>query len=199
MKLPEAITGQKVIAVARSQDAGTAAVLLDALQRGGVSVLEVTVEAESGFAAMSAVAGGDATIGAGTITTVAKAERAVDAGAEFLVTPHLDETLLDWSQRNGVPLIPGGLTPTEIASAWSHGPPAVKLFPASLGGPGYLRSLLGPYPGLRLIPTGGVDATNVAEYLAAGALAVGVGGWLTSHDDPSVVAERAALLRSQVV
>lgn len=199
MKLPEAITGQKVIAVARSQDADTVAVLLDALQRGGVSVLEVTVEAESGFAAMSAVAGGDATIGAGTITTVAQAERAVDAGAEFLVTPHLDETLLDWSQRNGVPLIPGGLTPTEIASAWSHGPPAVKLFPASLGGPGYLRSLLGPYPGLRLIPTGGVDATNVAEYLAAGALAVGVGGWLTSHDDPSVVAERAALLRSQVV
>lgn len=199
MKLPEAITGQKVIAVARSKDADTVAVLLDALQRGGVSVLEVTVEAESGFAAMSAVAGGDATIGAGTITTVAQAERAVDAGAEFLVTPHLDETLLDWSQRNGVPLIPGGLTPTEIASAWSHGPPAVKLFPASLGGPGYLRSLLGPYPGLRLIPTGGVDATNVAEYLAAGALAVGVGGWLTSHDDPSVVAERAALLRSQVV
>lgn len=199
MRLLETIATQKVIAIARGQDADTAPALLDALLRGGLSILEITVEGESGVGGIGAVAGGDATIGAGTVTTVESAERAVEAGAEFLVSPHVDETLLDWARRNDIPLIPGGLTPTEIASAASHRPPAVKLFPASLGGPGYLRTLLGPYPDLALIPTGGIDGDNAAEYLAAGAVAVGVGGWLTSPDDLSVVTDRAELLRSKVV
>lgn len=86
-----------------------------------------------------------------------------------------------------------------MAGAWNLGTPAVKLFPASVGGPGYLRSLLGPFPDLRLIPTGGVDGDNIVDYLQAGAVAVGVGSWLTSHTDLTEVTARAAQLRSKVV
>jgi 2-dehydro-3-deoxyphosphogluconate aldolase/(4S)-4-hydroxy-2-oxoglutarate aldolase len=139
------------------------------------------------------------TVGAGTVITVDEAVDAVSAGASFLVSPHLDRRLLEWARANEIAFLPGGLTPTEIASAWGRGAAAVKVFPASVGGPGYLRSLLAPYPDLILVPTGGVDGDNVAAYLAAGAAAVGVGGWLTSHADLDVVIARARLLLAQVV
>jgi 2-dehydro-3-deoxyphosphogluconate aldolase/(4S)-4-hydroxy-2-oxoglutarate aldolase len=139
------------------------------------------------------------TVGAGTITSVSEAQSAVSAGAEFLVSPHLDEDLVGWASVDGIPLIPGGFTPTEISRAWSLDVPAVKVFPVSVGGPNLIRGLLGPYPDLLLIPTGGVDAANAKDYLSAGAVAIGVGGWLTSHADMTAVVERASLLRRQVV
>lgn len=116
-----------------------------------------------------------------------------------MVTPHLDVDLLEWAQTNEVDMIPGALTPSEIFAARQYQPPAVKLFPAHLGGPEYLSSLLGPYPDLALIPTGGVTGDNARSFLEAGAVAVGVGGWLTSHSELSVVTERARQLASQVV
>ena len=185
---------ERIVPVARSLDATTAPDVVNALQAGGIHSLEITVEAPGGLEAIAAVSGGGMTVGAGTIVAIYQAARAVDSGAEFLVTPHLDLTLLDWAQANDVPLIPGALTPTEILTAWRYQPPAVKVFPAHVGGPRYLRSLLGPYPGLRMIPTGGVDGDNARDYLDAGAVAVGVGGWLTSHSDLTVITERARQL-----
>ena len=199
MSLPARIIEERIVPVARGLDASSAPALLEALGAGGIHSLEVTMEGRGGLEALAAVAGGDFVVGAGTIVTISQAERAVEAGAGFLVSPHLDVTLLEWAAGTGVPLIPGALTPTEIFTAWRHGPPAVKVFPARVGGAGYVKSLFGPYPDLRLIPTGGVDGDNAADYLSAGAVAVGVGGWLTGHTDLAVVMERAAQLKQLVV
>lgn len=199
MKLPSAIMDGRVIPVARGLDSRSAQVMVGALQAGGIDVIEITVEGAGGLEAIASVSTGDTLVGAGTVVTTSAAARAVDSGASFLVTPHFDEELLAWATARAVPLIPGAFTPTEIAAAWAHRPPAVKLFPASLGGPEYVRSLLAPYPDLVLIPTGGVDADNAAAFLSAGATAVGVGSWLTGPTDPSVITERALQLKAQVV
>lgn len=194
--LPDAIFEERIIAVARGQDATTAPDLAASLHTGGLNVLEITVEAAGGIEAIAALADGTTVIGAGTVTTLEQASSAVAVGASFLVSPHLDEALMAWSSTRGVPFIPGVFTPTEIHAARMAGARAVKLYPASLGGPTLLRGLLGPYPDLAVIPTGGVDGSNAAAYLEAGAVAVGVGGWLTGGTDPGLIAERARLLAS---
>lgn len=198
-KLPDSILIEKVIPVARGLNADNAVPLASALRDGGINTIEVTVEGGGGFGAIRALAGSRMTVGAGTVVSIEQGEAAMAAGAEFLISPHSDDALIEWSISVGARLIPGGLTPTEISRAWSHPVPAVKVYPASVGGPGMIKSLLGPYPDVLLIPTGGVNGRNAAAYLTAGAAAVGVGGWLTGQTDLSVVTERAALLRRRVV
>lgn len=187
-----------MIPVARGLDSATAPAVVEALQAGGLSSIEITVEGAHGIEAISSVAESGALVGAGTVVTIDQADQAITAGAVFLVSPHLDPRLIEWSISNSIPLIPGALTPTEVATAWAWGPPAVKIFPAGTVGPGYLTSLLGPYPGVPLIPTGGIDAGNALAYLEAGAVAVGIGGWLTGVGDPSEITRRALLLREAV-
>lgn len=199
MRLPTVVLAERIVPVVRGLDAARAPALVKALAAGGIHSIEVTVEAAGGLEAIAAISGGETTVGAGTVVSVRQAGQAVDAGAEFLVSPHLDPELLEWAVAHDIPLIPGALTPTEIVAARRHDPLAVKVFPAHIGGPQYLRSLLAPYPDLQLIPTGGVNGDNAAEYLAAGAAAVGVGGWLTGPADLDVVTERAGQLLSQVV
>lgn len=198
MKLPDRVRLERVIPVARGLDAVSAPLLVAALKAGGIGSVEITVEGPSGFDAIEAVAENETLVGAGTVVSVAQAADAVVAGAAFLVSPHLELAVLSWAMDRGIPLIPGALTPTEIAAARGAGAHVVKVFPADLGGPGYLRSLLAPYPDLELIPTGGVTAHNAADFLAAGAAAVGVGGWLTAHDDYDEVARRAGLLMAAI-
>lgn len=197
--LPDAIVTERVIPVARGLDGSTAPALAEALLEGGLSSLEVTVEGPGGIDALESLRGSGVTAGAGTVVSIDQAVAATAAGARFLVSPHLDMELVDWASEYDVPLIPGALSPTEVATAWRHQPPAVKVFPAHVGGPDYLRSLLGPYPDLVLIPTGGVDGDNAGAYLSAGAVAVGVGGWLTGHADLAEVTGRARLLVTRVV
>jgi len=199
LALPEIILSQRVIPVARRLDASRASLLADALVDGGIHSLEVTIEGAGGYDAIRTLASHNITVGAGTVTSVDQAETAFGAGATFLVSPHYDETLVRWSVESRVPFVSGAMTPTEIWAAWSSGVAAVKVFPASIGGPGFIRALLGPYPDLLLIPTGGVGGDNAAEYLSAGAMAVGVGGWLTAHEQSEVITERAAQLLRQVV
>ena len=95
-------------------------------------------------------------IGAGTVLSIEAAERAVDAGATFLVSPHVDPELIEWAADRGIPFIPGAFTPTEILAAWRAGAPAVKFFPASVAGPDFIRDFRGPFPHIPLLPTGGV-------------------------------------------
>jgi 2-dehydro-3-deoxyphosphogluconate aldolase/(4S)-4-hydroxy-2-oxoglutarate aldolase len=162
-----------------------------------VHVIEITLnepqaEALSAIAALAGAADElDVLVGAGTVLTPAAAARAVGAGARFIVSPHTDVSLIGWCVAHGIPCFPGALSPTEIHAAWSAGASAVKLFPAVTVGTGYLKQLAGPFPDIPLVPTGGVSAQTAAEWIAAGGVAVGMGGWLIGDGDPVGVTLRA--------
>ena len=183
-----------MIAVARGVTPENAPALARALLDGGIGVLEVTVEEEQGIPALSSIVGAEMLVGAGTVTSVGQAAGAVDAGASFLVSPHHDPALTAWAAGRGVPFIAGALTPTEIQAAWDSGAAAVKVFPASVVGPDLISAVKAPFPEIDLVPTGGITADDALAYIDAGALAVGVGGWLTGPPDLSVVSERASAL-----
>jgi 2-dehydro-3-deoxyphosphogluconate aldolase/(4S)-4-hydroxy-2-oxoglutarate aldolase len=127
-------------------------------------------------------------VGAGTVRTPDQVEAAAAAGAAFCVAPAMVEAAISRAHELGVPFVPGALTPTEVERAWSLEPAAVKLFPGSLGGPSYVRELLAPLREVPLVVTGGVDAGNAAEFLAAGAMAVGAGSSLARAADPEAAA-----------
>ena len=131
------------------------------------------------IAALAAVADDlGALVGAGTVLSIGAAKRAVDAGAGSSSRPTPTRSSIAWCALSGVPCYPGALSPTEIHTAWSAGASAVKLFPATAVGPGYLKQIAGPFPDIPFIPTGGVSAQNAGDWMAAGAVAVGMGGWL---------------------
>lgn len=163
--------------------------LVDDLAEAGVRLFEITLDAPSGADDLAAVrrhlleAGfADAVVGAGTVLTAETLTAAREAGADFAVSPVLDVALVREAVAAGLPFIPGALTPSEIVAAWTAGATLVKLFPASAVGPALVRELRGPLPDVPLLPTGGVDATNAAAFLAAGAVAVGVGSAITRAD-----------------
>ena len=110
--------------------------------------------------------------------TATDVDTLIDLGVDFAVTPHLDERLLDHALSNGLPMLPGVMTPSEVATARRVGAPGIKLFPAGALGTGYLQALLGPFPGLLVVPTGGIGRGDVDGWIEAGALAVGLGGKL---------------------
>lgn len=192
--LPDAITGQKIIAIARRLSPEQMDILTGAMLAGGIGVLEVTLDADDAVSAIAALDGSGLLVGAGTVMSVQQASTAAEAGAAFIVSPHTDDSIVTWAVENAMPVMAGALTPTEIARAWDLGCSAVKLFPASVSGPEFLRTLRGPFSQVDFVPTGGVDGANAADYLAAGAVAVGVGSWLTGSPEPTVIEERAALL-----
>jgi 2-dehydro-3-deoxyphosphogluconate aldolase/(4S)-4-hydroxy-2-oxoglutarate aldolase len=132
----------------------------------------------------------ETSIGLGTVTTRAQAETATDAGAAFLVSPFPSSEVRAVAESRGIVLIEGGLTPAEVVTAASRG--LAKVFPAHVGGPSYLRSLLAIAPGARLIPTGGIGAADIESYLKAGALAVGIGSGLPQETGPLAAALNAA-------
>jgi 2-dehydro-3-deoxyphosphogluconate aldolase/(4S)-4-hydroxy-2-oxoglutarate aldolase len=202
--IPALITETRAIAVGRHIPAADAPHIGAALVAGGVRVMELTLnepEADA-LSAIEALAGAaddlGALVGAGTVTSISAAQRAVDAGAQFLVMPHGDTELIAWCALKDVPCFPGALTPTEIHAAWSAGASAVKLFPAAAVGPGYLKQIAGPFPDIPMVPTGGVSAQTAGDWISAGAVAVGMGGWLIGNGDPAGVTERARLVRDAV-
>ena len=191
------IAAAGVIAVVRAPSAEAAVRTGLALAAGGVSAIEVTFSTPDAPAAIAELRAADAglLVGAGTVTEPAQLAAVAEAGAEYAVSPHTDRALVDAADRAGLLYLPGALTPTEVVTAAALSP-VVKLFPASLGGPGYLKALLAPLRGTRIVPTGGVDAGNLGTWLDAGALAVGAGGELCPGDaiargDFDVVTERA--------
>ena len=121
---------------------------------------------------------GEACIGVGSVRNVEEAKLVLDAGAQFVVTPITSVKVIEVCVQRKVPIASGAFTPTEIATAWDAGANIIKVFPARVLGPGYIRDVLAPLPYLPLMPTGGIDASNAGEYLRAGAIAVGVGGQL---------------------
>jgi 2-dehydro-3-deoxyphosphogluconate aldolase/(4S)-4-hydroxy-2-oxoglutarate aldolase len=177
------------VAVVRLHNTEAAIRVADALHAGGVTALEITVTVPDAFAVIAAVArrfGEEVCVGVGTVLDVETVRGAVGAGAQYVVSPVFRPALIVESHRLGVPAMPGAITPTEILTAHEAGADIVKIFPADTFGPGYIRSVLAPMPFLRLMPTGGVTPENVGSWLAAGAVAVGLGGSLV---DASLVAK----------
>ncbi len=183
-----------MIPVVRGLTPDRAGPLAEALADGGLSVLEVTLEKSGALEAIVELSGSSTIVGAGTVTTLEQAESATDSGAAFLVSPHLDPVLIEWAIDTGIPYLPGVFTPTEMARALAMGVETVKLFPANVAGPDHVSTLLGPFPGVSIVSTGGITADNAALFLARGAVAVGVGGWLTGHNDLELVTRRADAL-----
>ncbi|OLE26465.1 MAG: 2-dehydro-3-deoxyphosphogluconate aldolase [Actinobacteria bacterium 13_1_20CM_3_71_11] len=170
-----------VVAILRGRSASHLDAVLDVLVEAGIRSLEVTLTTPEALPVVRrsvARFGPSVAIGAGTVRTIADVSGAVDAGAAYLVSPHTDPVLAARARELGVAYLPGAFTPTEIVAAMAAGATAVKLFPARLGGPRYLRDIREPLPDVPIVPTGGVSAENAAEWFAAGAVAVGAGGSL---------------------
>ena len=169
----------------------------DALLEGGVRAFELTLNEpeRSALEAMTTAVrhaeGSGLIVGAGTVLSVDAAQRAIDAGAAFLVAPHTDAEVVAWAAARGVPMFPGAATPTEALTAWRAGAAGVKVFPASSLGASFVRELRGPFPDLPMIPTGGVTPENAGGYIDAGAIAVGIGSWLFGGGSPVSVTERS--------
>jgi len=180
-ELIDGIRACGVVAVVRAENDAEALGAVQAVRAGGVTAIEVTFtvpNAERIIAKLAQDLGESIYLGAGTVTTLAQAALAIEAGAEYLISPGFDPEVVAFAMKQGVAFFPGVLTPSEILAAKKLGVEVFKVFPASRFGPAYLKDLQGPFPGIKLLPTGGIDVNNAADYLKAGAIALGVGGKL---------------------
>lgn len=168
-----------IVPVIRASSVDEANRAIEAICAGGIPVVEITMTVPNAVSVIRELVqkrANDVLIGAGTVTNADQAESCLRAGAQFLVSPGLAASVLSVARANAKLAIPGALTPTELMNAQDHGARLVKIFPCgNVGGPKYLKSLKAPFPSSSLIPTGGVNATNAAEFIAAGAFALGVG------------------------
>ena len=168
-----------LVPVVRAETSDQARRAVEAIMAGGVSVLEVTMTVPGAIAVIEQLAkafGGEALIGAGTVLDPETADKCIQAGAQFIVSPALNEETIAFCRARDIAIFPGALTPTEVVRAWNAGADAVKVFPAgAVGGASYLRALKAPLPHIELIPTGGVSLKTAADFIKAGAMALGVG------------------------
>lgn len=174
-----------VVAIVRGADRDSAVDVVEALTDGGIRAVEVTADTpgiESVLRDVTAAVPEGVSVGAGTVLDPETAGAVLRAGAEFVVTPTFDEATVAACNRYGAPVIPGVSTPTEALAASEAGAPMVKLFPASSFGPGHVSAVRGPLPQIPVVPTGGVGHDNAADYVRAGAAALGVGSALVSDE-----------------
>ena len=183
MSALEIIIAQRVVAIIRLAEYSRAVQVTKALLAGGISVLEFTLTGKGALEAITTVRekmGESVCVGAGTVLKADDALAAIDHGAQFVVTPAVRKQVISACLNRGILVLSGGFTPTELLDAYEAGSELVKLFPARLAGPKYIRDVLAPLPFLKLVPTGGVSAENARDYLDAGAVALGIGGNLVS-------------------
>ena len=174
-----------VVAVVRLTDAAVGREVANALMAGGVTAIEITMTVPRAVELSRTLP--QALIGAGTVTDPDTARAVIDAGAKFVVSPVFRPSVVEACHERGVPACPGCFSPTEILSAWEMGADVVKVFPATSLGPSYIKDLRGPFPSIKLMPTGGVSQANAAEWIRAGAVAIGAGSSLV---DAKAVAAR---------
>ncbi|SCE00310.1 2-keto-3-deoxy-phosphogluconate aldolase [Streptomyces sp. Termitarium-T10T-6] len=200
-ELITALAARRLVAIVRGEDPEAALDTVLTLARSGIDLIEVSL---SGADALDVISqsrkalGPQALLGAGTVLTAQDAALAAEAGAAYVVTPAVTEAV-DASRDLGLPVLAGALTPTEVVAALRAGAAAVKLFPAGPGGVELLRALRAPFPDVPFVPVGGVDVATARDFLAAGALAVGVGGPLVGRaadGDPTGLADRASAFRA---
>ncbi len=189
-----------LVPVVRASSADEAMQAIDAIKAGGVNVLEITMTVPGAVKVIEQVAdkyGSEVLVGAGTVLDPETARACLLAGAQFIVSPALNLATIELCHRYSAPICPGVLTPTEVITAWSAGVDFVKVFPCgSVGGASYVKNLKGPFPQVKIIPTGGVSLTTAADFIKAGAAALGVGTDLVDvkairEGNSALVTERA--------
>jgi len=184
------ILSTKVIAVIRMSDTGKLARVVEAIKKGGVRAIEITMTTPSALdliAEMAKRKSAGTVVGAGTVLDAATAEKVIRAGAEFVVSPVTNFDVIAACRRNDTFVAPGAFSPTEIVAAWEKGADVVKVFPATSVGPKYFQDLKGPLPQVRLMPTGGVNVENAREFIRSGACCVAIGTALL--DKKAIAAE----------
>lgn len=195
MNTLEFIQEQKVIAIVRNISSDKISYLAEAMVKGGLHCIEITFDHTSaekaedtlkGIQVLRKNFGGDVSVGAGTVLTPEEVDRAVEAGAEYIISPNVNFDVIRRTKELGKVSIPGALTPTEILAAYEQGADIVKLFPAAVFGPAYLKAVKAPLKHVPMTAVGGISPDNIADFLAAGACGAGVGGNLVS---PKLVEE----------
>jgi 2-dehydro-3-deoxyphosphogluconate aldolase/(4S)-4-hydroxy-2-oxoglutarate aldolase len=178
------ITDVGIVPVVRAASPQQALLAAEAVCAGGIPIVEVTMTVPGAIEVirqLAKTAGKDILVGAGTVLDSETAQRCLDAGAEFLVSPDLDLATVKLAREKGILVMAGALTPTEVMAAWKAGSDLIKIFPCgAVGGAKYIKALKGPFPQVPLIPTGGVSLDTAADFILAGAEALGVGGELVS-------------------
>jgi 2-dehydro-3-deoxyphosphogluconate aldolase / (4S)-4-hydroxy-2-oxoglutarate aldolase len=190
MNVMERIRSVGLVPVVRASSADQAFIAVDAIRAGGIPILEITLTVPGAIEIIRELTqrlGDDTLVGAGTVLDAETAQQCIDAGAQFIVSPALDVPTIALCRTLGVPVFAGALTPTEILTAWKAGANAVKVFPANaVGGAAYLKSVKAPLPQIELLPTGGVNLNTAADFIKAGAFALGVGADLVTGDAASI-------------
>lgn len=189
-----------VVAVIRMKDTNRLLKVIEAVRSGGVKCIEITMTVPGAvdiIRQLSASVPEDVLIGAGTVVDEVTADKVIDAGAGFVVGPILNLGVVALCGKRDVAVMPGCFSPTEIYTAWNAGADIIKVFPATSLGPKYFKDLRGPFPDIRLMPTGGVTIDNVGEWIAAGACAVGIGSDLL--DKKAIDEERYEVLTERAV
>jgi 2-dehydro-3-deoxyphosphogluconate aldolase/(4S)-4-hydroxy-2-oxoglutarate aldolase len=189
-----------LVPVVRASSAEEALAAVEAIRAGGIPILEITLTVPGAIGIIRELTqrlGNEALIGAGTVLDADTAQECIDAGARFIVSPALDIPTIQLCRRLVVPVFAGALTPTEILTAWKAGANAVKVFPANaVGGASYLKSVKAPLPQIELLPTGGVNLNTAADFIKAGAFALGIGADLVDlaalrRGDAAAITEKA--------
>lgn len=182
LKILDTLLDEKIVAILRHVPSSKISPTVQALVNGGIKLLEVTMNSEKSlesiYQARNICQGDDVYIGAGTVLNLEMAKEAVDAGAQFLISPNVDISVIKYACENNIEVWPGVMTPTEIVDAWNNGAKAVKLFPASLLGAQYIKDIQAPLENIPIIATGGINLENMHSYFEAGAAAVGIGSQL---------------------
>ncbi|MCG7409065.1 bifunctional 4-hydroxy-2-oxoglutarate aldolase/2-dehydro-3-deoxy-phosphogluconate aldolase [Paenibacillus sp. ACRRX] len=183
--ITERLLAERIVAIFRGYTGDQADEAASALIRGGIRLLEVTMNTEGAPAIIyrwRQLYEDRAFIGAGTVLDVEMAREAISSGAQFLISPNLDEAVIEYASARGIDVWPGVFTPTEMVRAWKAGAKALKLFPLGALGPEYIREVRGPLAHIPILATGGIDLGNAASYWAAGASAFGLGSKLARAD-----------------
>jgi 2-dehydro-3-deoxyphosphogluconate aldolase/(4S)-4-hydroxy-2-oxoglutarate aldolase len=203
--LSDRLISSKVIAVLRASHVSALVPVCEVLVNEGILSLELTLTTPGLLDALPELVdrySNSADVGVGTILTESEAQRALDSGAQYLVTPTMNLPVVRLAVQHQVAVFPGGLTPTELAAGWDAGATAVKIFPAQTVGAGYLKHLRGPFPDLQAVPSGGVDLDASRQWLAAGAVAVSIGGPLLGDSlkggDVSALRDRCRAVRAVI-
>ena len=200
------ITECGIVAIVRGQSDEKILKAIEAALAGGINVIEVTFTVPNALRIIEKLAGqvgDDVVLGAGTVLTAEMAASAIDAGAQFIVSPSTSLPVIEAAKSRGMPVFPGALTPTEVVTAWQAGADVIKIFPANVMGPKYLKDLHGPLPDVPFMPTGGVNLDTARAYLENGAVALGVGGDLINkklmdEDNFAEITKRAKQFREIV-
>ncbi|HHW30867.1 MAG TPA: bifunctional 4-hydroxy-2-oxoglutarate aldolase/2-dehydro-3-deoxy-phosphogluconate aldolase [Clostridiaceae bacterium] len=186
MEVLERLKTAGIVPVVVIENAAKAVPTANALLKGGVDVMEITFRTAAAPEAIRKVSENcpDMLVGAGTVVSLEQCKKAVDCGAKFIVSPGFDAELVSWCQQNNIPIVPGCVTPTEIMAAKKLGLYVLKFFPANVfGGLSAMKSLVGPFSDIKFIPTGGINAANLADYAAAPYVHAIGGSWVCSKED----------------